>query len=173
MGKAFTFELKGADKVLANLNALPKKMKERIAGKIEETMNAINREQVTLAPVDNSFLRQSITAVKKIAEIGFSIEANASYAPYVEFGTRKLAVIPTELESYASLFNKKTGGTFEELLEEIKEWCRRKGIDAKFAYPIALKIVRVGTAPQPFFFAPYLTRKQKLINDIEKIVNTP
>lgn len=43
-------------------------------------------------------------------------------------------------------------GNFKQALENIKLWCKKKGIDLKKQrYPILLSILRVGVNPQPFF----------------------
>ena len=43
-------------------------------------------------------------------------------------------------------------GNFEDGLESIKDWCRKKGIDVKLAYVIFVNILNKGIEPQPFLY---------------------
>jgi hypothetical protein len=47
-------------------------------------------------------------------------------------------------------------------LSKIKQWCRLKGIDEQFAFPIAKKIYRFGIAPTNFFSISVKRREKDL-----------
>lgn len=53
------------------------------------------------APVDNGRLRGSITS-QKVALMHSECVSPISYSPYVEWGTGSRAIVPVDLESYAS-----------------------------------------------------------------------
>jgi len=102
-------------------------------------------------------LRLSIAKTEATMQVNRSlIFSNAPYSAYVEFGTGTKVKIPAGFESLAAQFRGKGGGTFDQLLDNIKDWCRRKGIDEKLAYPIAVSIVKTGIKPQPYFIPAYL-----------------
>lgn len=50
-------------------------------------------------------------------------------------------------------------------IEAIIEWCKDKGIDVKWAYPIAKHIAEHGTRPQPVL-RPYIDTK--MMTDLER-----
>jgi hypothetical protein len=103
-----------------------------------------------------------------------SVVATAKYAAYIEFGTRKFAAsyvgsLPEDWATYAATFRGPAGGTFAELLKSIMEWCRRKGIDEKAAYPIARKIIINGIKQRPFLYPSVVKNTPQLIKDIKDI----
>ena len=111
----------------------------------------------TKAPVNYGQLRQSIG--KTTARVGFNtsyVFANAPYAPFVEFGTGARVRVPKGFEQMASEFKGKGGGNFDAFLDSIRDWCRKKGIDEKLAYIIAVSILKKGISPQPFLIPSYL-----------------
>lgn len=134
---------------------------------LEDHARRINYQQKRKSPVNYGFLRQNngFTINGQKAEI-FN---NAEYAPFVEFGTKTKVKVPAGFEKMANEFKGKKG-SFEEFKEDIKEWCRRKGIEDMW-YPVMLKILRVGINPQPFFIQPFLEGKEKYLKDIKKLVN--
>lgn len=98
-----------------------------------------------------------------------TVVVNAHYAPYVEFGTKSKTDIPAGLEDYAAQF-KSSGGNFDDLLKNIKQWCNNKGIDKEAAYPIAVKIAREGVGAQPFLFPAYFSEIPKIEKGLVKIL---
>jgi len=118
-------------------------------------------------------LRLSIAKTEATIQVNRSlIFSNAPYSAYVEFGTGTKVQIPAGFESLAAKYRGKGGGTFDQLLENIKDWCRRKGIDEKLAYPIAVSIVRTGIKPQPYFIPAYLQNipiyEKRLVKTLER-----
>lgn len=100
------------------------------------------------------------------------ISANVFYAFYREFGTGSKVEVPKGYEALAQQ-GRKLGkrGNWKQFIEEIKAWCRRKGIDEKFAYPIALKIYRVGSEPKPFLIPSYEEGKVQYMKDLKKYLD--
>ena len=86
----------------------------------------------------------------------FAIVGNrAEYAGYVEFGTGKKVQVPQEFSGIASKVSSRSGKSFKEGLQAIKDWCKRLGIDVKAAYPIFISILRDGVRPRPFMYPSY------------------
>lgn len=88
-------------------SALTKGIDAQMAASVAE----INAQQKALAPVDFGTLRSSLKFTR-IAPLDYeivSIGAGSEYAPYQEFGTGGLTVIPQGLEKEASQFHKKGG----------------------------------------------------------------
>lgn len=106
------------------------------------------------APVDEGFLRNSITYEKSNLIVEIIVAAN--YAAYLEFGTRSFAAeyvstLPPTWQEFAAKF-KGGGGGFDDYFRNILEWCKRKGIDKEAAYPIAISILRNGIKPHPYLY---------------------
>lgn len=101
-----------------------------------------------------------------------TVSANAEYAPFVEFGTRTKVKVPSGFEGMAMKFKGKKGkGNFEDFKKDIYDWCKKKGIEKKFWYSVLLKILRVGTEPQPFLIPSFLEQKVKYEAGIKKYKN--
>ena len=136
---------------------------------------AITREAKMKAPVNVGRLRADIQHDVTKTDAGRIIQADVfntvSYAPYVEFGTKGNVNVPDELQDYAKTFQGREGGTFDELLESITDWARKKGIPEGAVYPIARKIAREGVKAQPYLYPAYEQERPKLIKRLEDILN--
>jgi hypothetical protein len=94
MKKAITFDLKGADKVFQNLKNYPKKVQLAVQHSILDDMVEIATEQVNIVPVDTGRLKGSIEGPELISPGVFEIKTNVEYAPFIEFGTSRMAAQP-------------------------------------------------------------------------------
>jgi len=99
----FTFNLKGADKLLKKLNEMPTKIQVKVDESLKYSVADINAEQVIRVPKDTGRLAGSITFYK-LAPMDYVLEAGTDYAAYVEFGTGGLVDVPNGLENYAMQF---------------------------------------------------------------------
>ena len=161
--------IKGLEKALKGKSEA---LVKNVSNEIQASVIKINNEQKTTAPIAYGALKSSLTWAKN-APLEFELVsrgAGSSYAPYVEFGTGSKVSIPQGLESVAAAY-KGGGGTFSQMIAELKDWCRKKGIPESAAYPIALKILREGVRPQPFFFAPAFAEWNKLKKRIETMLS--
>jgi len=122
-----------------------------------------------LAPKNLGQLRNSIKA-KETDELTYTLTASTPYAGFVEFGTGGKVDIPKGFEATAAQFKNSGSGTFEEGLEAIKTYCRNKGIDEKYAYPIFISILREGIEPQPYLIPAARYGATKLLEFITKSV---
>ena len=144
---------------------------------VQFSLNAF-AEDVTIdakkfAPVDEGHLRQSINNTK--GKLSITIDVNADYAAYMEFGTRKFAAIyvaslPPDWQAFASQYKGGGGGSFNELVERITAWIERtKYLPKEAAYAVELKILREGIKSHPFLYPAFEKNRQQLINDINAI----
>lgn len=100
--------LKGIQKAIKNKESA---LTKGIDAEMAATVSDINAEQKALAPIDFGALRSSLKE-KKNAPLDYTLVstgAGSEYAPYQEFGTGELTVIPQGLENEAAQFNGRTG----------------------------------------------------------------
>ena len=126
-------------------------------------------EAIKLAPIAFGKLRQGI-AVEKLSPLEQSVISQMDYSPFVEFGTGGKVSVPAEWQSIAMQF-KGQRMDFAKQLNQLKEWCRLKGIDQKYAYPILISILEDGIEPQPFMYPSWQKVKKQFSRDMIKMVN--
>jgi len=168
---AIKIQLQGLDKVLKRFNNAEADLVKRVDKILLRFALGTVSDAKNFAPTDEGFLKNSIRFDTKPLEV--EVVVKADYAPYIEFGTRKFAAVyvsslPSDWQVFASEFRGKGGGSFEELVMRITLWVKRKGIDEKAAYPIALKILREGILPHPFLFPAYEKNRKQLLDDFKK-----
>ena len=157
-------------KVLAEkLKKAGPKAKKMIALEVEASANDTLRFAKQYTPVDKGQLRGA-NNIEKVNDWEYKIGNNKDYAPYTEFGTGVNAEIPSELSDFASQFKGATGEKWEDGLEEIKAWCRRKGIDEGAAYPIFMSILKNGVHAQPFLYPAYKKGRALLVKRMEDYI---
>ena len=164
-------KIKGASKVISELRAKKKGIDKKIdditqANAIEMAGDATKR-----APEAFGKLKQSIS-YSKVADLKWKATANKEYAGYMEFGTGAKIQVPAEFSDMAKSFQSGGKGNFKQALENIKLWCKKKGIDEKAAYPILLSILKVGVNPQPFFYPAWVSTKKRYVKDLENLLKT-
>lgn len=79
-----------------------KKYKEEYVEILTETIQNIETEAITNAPVDLGILRSSING--EVEGLNGVVGTPVEYAPYLEFGTGGLVDVPAGLEDYAIKF---------------------------------------------------------------------
>jgi len=128
----------------------------------------IERNAKRMAPANFGKLRQSIN-IDINKTLFKSVFSSVRYAPYVEFGTKGNARIPSGYEAFAAQYKGKGGGTIMEMVKALTLWVKRKGIDPKFTYVIVRAILRNGIKPQPFFIPAFEAEKPKLLSRLKKL----
>lgn len=78
------------------------KYKEEYIDLLNETVQNIETEAISLAPVDLGILRNSING--EVDGMNAVIGSTVRYSPYIEFGTGGLVDVPEGLEDYAMKF---------------------------------------------------------------------
>ena len=143
--------------VLKQIDSFGQDAKRMAVSITNETANNMVTDAKQRAPVNFGQLRQSLGKTEATIQLNRSlIFSNAPYSAFVEFGTGARVKIPAGFEKLAAEFKGKKGGNFDEFLDNIRDWCKRKGIDEKLAYIIAVSILKKGINPQPFFIPSYL-----------------
>lgn len=165
----FSAKLDGLDGLNKRIQNATKVVKDDISDEMSAAVLNIQLDAKRMAPKNLGTLAQSIQ-VNIQQPLDKSVFSMASYAPYVEFGTGGKVSIPPGWEDEASQFQGKGRGTMKEFILALKDWCIRKGIDPKFAYPMAIKILRNGVRPQPFFVPAYEKEKPKLMQRIKALL---
>lgn len=168
----FKIQVTGLDKALKKLDV--KKFNQDITDELNAFGFDVSRDAKQLVPVDEGFLKNSISHVHE--NLSVEIVASANYAGYVEFGTRKFAAehvasLPAEWQELARESKGGGGGSFIEFIQRLIGWCKRKGIDEKAAYPIAKKILVNGVKAQPFLFPAYEKNRPLLIERLKKLLD--
>lgn len=170
MAGTFKFEIKGLSQLQKRLDAVPTKIKKEVGAEIQDGARRINGKQLRLVPVDEGGIKQS-TVTRKVNEIEVELLSSKHYAPFMEFGTKKMVRIPVDVQEFAAQFNVKGPKIgFDAFLLIITAWVRRKGIDQKAAYPIALSILRNGVKPHPFFFDPFFKERDVIVKHVENVL---
>lgn len=126
----------------------------------------ISADATEKAPKAFGTLRQSINPQKENDYL-WSVNVNAEYGAFVEFGTGAKVKVPNELADVAVQYMGMKGGTFDELMERIKLWCAQKGINVSAAYPIAASILRQGIEPQPYLYPAYKKGQKQYLEDLK------
>lgn len=159
-------------KVIQKLADYGDQVRDDTVDLLNESVINIERKAKRNAPVNNGRLRSSISnePVKNKKRPFATVVVNAAYAPYVEFGTKFKVSVPAGLESYAMQWKGSGGGDFNDLLKNIKRWCKQKGIEEEDAFHIAINIARYGVAPQPFLFPAYFSEVPKIEQGIAEIL---
>ena len=88
-----TLEVRGVKETLANINLANSRVRKAVQEQVGKSALNIQREAKKRCPVDTGALRNSIT-VDFYGEMSAQIGPHMPYAPYVEFGTRKMPAKP-------------------------------------------------------------------------------
>jgi len=182
-------KIEGLEKTLERFDV--KKYEPQITKAFSDFGERVEQTAKQLAPVDEGHLKGAIffQGFKNGVEVGCSVD----YAAFVEFGTRKYAAryvstLPATWQQLAAKSKGKGSGTFEEFVQRIFAWVRRKGIGSNTtksgnvseskdslagmnsaAYAIALNILQNGSKPNPFLY-PAVNKEYKiLIKDLQEL----
>jgi phage gpG-like protein len=163
-----TAQLFGLRQTVNRFNRVVDRCKEDILNEMEVTGKEIESGAKQDAPVNLGQLRSSIYSRRDGNTI--KIGVNANYGHIIEFGSKTLVdkSLKQDVAEYAAKLKglPKSSGNF---LESIKFWIKRKGIDESLAYPIMLKILRVGVKPKPYLFPNFYKALPKLRQRLKQI----
>lgn len=160
--------VQGLDKLLKKLDKLGNGSRQRIDQIAEGVSFEIQLDAVQRAPVNFGRLRQSIRQ-RKIEELKYEVVVGADYGAFVEFGTGVKVQIPQEFAAMAAQFRSR-GGSFQDGLNAIKDWCRAKGIDEKLATIIFFSILRKGIQPQPYLYPAFVAGRIQFKQDLQNLL---
>lgn len=172
------------------LNKLPATLRKEIGTRVKAAAEQFKELATKDAPADAGTLRSQIS-VRQVDDLKYDVVSGSEYSAYMEFGTkgkfRPIAGIDSsEFKGLPS------GGTFKEMLRNIEEWVRRKGIAGTYsvktrkrtgsksaqqaqnkqaAYLIARSILNKGVTPHPFFFKQIPIVRRDAFRNIRNILN--
>lgn len=162
--------IKGVDQVIKELRKYGKDIEVQIDATTNDVAMQIERNAKDLGPKNFGKLAQSISK-EKIKESQYRISTQEIYAAYMEFGTGTKVSIPDEFKDMAASFKGKKTGSYKEGLESIKLWCKKKGIDEKYAWVIFSTILGAGVNPQPFLYPAWIKGKKDYLNNLKKLLS--
>jgi HK97 gp10 family phage protein len=189
---AFTLKVQGLERLQKVFYQLPATARKELKNELKITAAEIRDNAKKEAPTDEARLKQGIS-YKETGPLSFEIVAQATYAGYLEFGTKSKAVIPAGLEDQAAKLRGPNPGQGNPL-EALTKWVQRKGIAGTFsvktrkqsrskaslanikhvAFLIWRSIKKYGINPQPYFFKqmdPAANKlKQRLGDFIRRII---
>ena len=161
-------KIKGLDKLLKDLKAFGVEGEKMILGTTKVAAEQIAGDaKVTVSrqSADTGGLGQSIQT-EKIGDLTYKIGSRLPYSGYIEFGTGAKVDVPAELTDVAETF-RGGGGSFEDGLDAIRAWCKRKGIPIEAAYPILVSLINNGMSPKPFLYPAFVQGREQYIKDLE------
>jgi hypothetical protein len=150
------------------------------------------------APRDFGFLGDKIIIDNdKLGD--YEIVVQQEYAPYIEFGTKRYVSVPEEAREIAQAAKGKKGrGSYEQMIDRLTGWVKRKGIAAteikkvgsgkrkgqfqkagflkqaimerQLAKFIAFIILTKGIKPQPFLFPSIRKHRPEFISSLRNII---
>lgn len=160
------FSVNGADKVLKELVKFGREAEDEVKAITAAAALEINADATQNAPVALGTLKQSINPQKE-TDYFWTVNVNAEYGAFVEFGTGAKVKVPAELSEIAREYKGVRSGSFKELIERIEDWCRQKGIEKKAAYVIAVSILKKGIEPQPYLYPAFVKGKKQYLADLK------
>ena len=161
-------DIRGLTELSGKVDRMIKEYPVEIKNELNAWADLTANDAMMMVPVDEGGIKKTIKpkyATDK--ELTAEVTVGANYAAYVEFGTRKYAAsyvgsLPADWQIMAAERKGSGGGTFAEFISRIMGWMKRKGVEQKYLYPIALKILRDGIKPHPFLYPAYIKNVQKL-----------
>lgn len=158
--------------LLKQLNQFGDEGKRYVLAITNGTARNISEDAKLKAPANYGALRLGIGFDEATEKDGIAyVFSKEAYSGYVEFGTGPQVQIPSGFEQLASTWKGRASGKFDIFLDDIRDWCRRKNIDVKLAYPIAVAILRRGLKPQPFIIPAYIIGTNKYKGKLEQAIN--
>jgi HK97 gp10 family phage protein len=184
MSRSVTITTIGLNKIIKSLNSFPDNLKQEVnmefAAAADEVKAMAQRNLSSSKTVDEGRLKNAISS-GKVGE-NYEVAVGVTYAPFVEFGTKKRFQATRGFENYAKQFKGKAGGNIGSLDEAILGWVKRKRIKfekaksktgktrfltpEQTAFIIARFISFHGTRPHPYLFPAFVKVRRELTKNI-------
>jgi hypothetical protein len=161
----FALDISGIKGVEAAIKKIDTKATKGLSDEMAASAINIERSAKRMAPGNLGKLRQSINHDTGNS-LFKSVFSTVEYAPYVEFGTRGKARIPSGFEAFAAQYK---GKGAKGAWKAIEFWIKRKGIDPKLTFVIFRAIMRNGISPQPFMIPSYEKEKPALLKRLKAL----
>ena len=163
----FALDISGIKQVEDAIKRIDSKATKGLSDELNAASLNIEKSAKRLAPGNLGKLRQSINHDTG-NDLFKAVFSTVEYAPYVEFGTRGKARIPSGFEQFAAQY-KSSGQGAKGAWKAIEFWIKRKGIDPKLTFVIFRAIMRNGIAPQPFMIPAYEKEKPALLKRLKAL----
>jgi len=173
MSEGFGISAEEQERLRRQLRIFSAKKTQKLKMATQVAVTNIVADAKRAVPTYQGRLRSSLKPIMSVNGLSGRAWTDVEYAAAVEFGTKLLAQIPAEIAQNAAQFKNLGDGDFDELVEQIRKWCKKKGIPEEAAYPISLKLVRKGQKPQPYLYQAFRAEQRKYIDAIKKIMNQP
>lgn len=153
------------------MKAIVETKAKRLQEVVATSAYRIQSDARAATPRYTSALVNSIKVVHGNDRLSARVRTDKEYAQFIEFGTKTRVKVPAEIVQYAAQFKgSNPGGSFKEMVNAIRLWCKRKGIPEAAAYPIAVKLLQVGQKPQPFLYPAFKNEEPKFIQRIAEVM---
>ena len=163
----FALDISGIKGVEAAIKKIDSKATKGLSDELNAASLNIEKSAKRMAPGNLGKLRQSINHDTG-NDLFKAVFSTVEYAPYVEFGTRGKARIPSGFEQFAAQY-KASGQGAKGAWKAIEFWIKRKGIDPKLTFVIFRAIMRNGISPQPFMIPAYEKEKPALLKRLKAL----
>ena len=169
--------IKGLSSTISELRKFGEKAEKLINVETQAIAFQIETDAKERAPKNFGKLAQSISHAKVNPSL-YKVTVNELYGAYMEFGTGKKVSVPAEWKEIALQFKgtgrgpQLKGNSFDDGLESIVEWCKKKGIPIIQAKWIFLKILGAGVNPQPFLYPAWTKGKKDYQNNLERLLKS-
>lgn len=170
MARGVTIKVKGLDRLLRDLDKLPKQLEAEVDAELETGARMMAMGGKRDAPGDQGYLNSGITSYKA-GRLSYVYASQAIYSGYVEFGTRSNVRIPAGLEQYAAEVKAQKTVSSLGAKEAIFQWCKRKGIEQRLWYPIFITLMTKGMKPHPFFFKQLDVYGPKIVKNVQAVID--
>jgi HK97 gp10 family phage protein len=168
-------QIQGLDALIRKMQVLSAAVQDDVDTECELAAHEMNDEAsrniVSNRLVNGGELLAKQQVISDKTARSYTVQNTAFYAAFQEFGTGVQFTAHPEWEQIASSFKGLQNGTFDTFLIKMQEWCKSKGIDIKYAYPICLHILQHGLKARPFMQPAYEKVAPLLIERINNIIN--
>lgn len=168
-------QISGLDTLIRKMQNLSEVVKTDVDTECELAAHEMNDEASrninAQGIVDGGELLAKQQVIDDKANRSYMVENTAFHAAFQEFGTGVKFKADPEWQQIAAEFKGLKNGTFDVFLVKMQEWCRRHGIEEKFAYVICIGILRNGLTPRPFMQPAYEKVAPLLIERVTNLIN--
>ena len=169
----------GFDDLAAKFRKAAVSVQDEVAMEVQATAKEYEGRALKSVPVSNGALARSIHSEQAGTKYEWDVYVGANYAPFVEFGTKGKYSNPGNfpVPDYA-----KGSRTMDDFIRNLTPWAERTGylnrVNAKTPKQkenavrwLAIKILKNGLRPQPFFYVHYNAMKDLFRNRLERVLN--
>jgi hypothetical protein len=169
----------GADAIMKRIREYEAHIKEMTEFETEEGARDILATAIANITTNDEGIMRNSGDVVRVADYDFAVVFTAFWSVYIEFGTGE-KFEGQGFDEYARQFKgKRSGATWDQFVDNILGWIRRKGIqpqqegmsDEELAEIIATRIYYEGLEARPFLFPALIEHAPKIIARLKEQLN--